>query len=94
MLCARTVESVCGGASPRRRRRTCLALAPKTDVFERGLEFVRRGMREGGQIVLEIWLATNPPKLIVDRTANKRHALHMMESTLNEMLNGECSQKL
>jgi len=65
---------------------TCLALAPKTDVFERGLEFVRRGMREGGSNRLEIWLATSPPKLIVDRTANKRHALHMMESTLNEML--------
>ena len=56
---------------------TCLALAPKTDVFERGLEFVRRGMREGGSNRLEVWLATNPPKLIVDRTANKRHALHL-----------------
>ena len=33
---------------------TCLALAPKTDVFERGLEFVRRGVREGGSNRLEV----------------------------------------
>jgi len=65
---------------------TCLVLAAAdVHIIEKGLEFVRRSMREGSSDRLEVWLATNPPKLIVDRTANKRHALYMM-STLNEIL--------
>ena len=46
---------------------TCLVLAAAdVHIIEKGLEFVRRSMREGSSDRLEVWLATNPPKLIVD----------------------------
>ena len=63
-----------------KRHGICIAIAPHQ--LTNAIEFLRAVDFERDRVEVQVWYATLPPRLLVDTTSNKRHALKLLDLEL------------
>ena len=63
-----------------KRHGICVAVAPHQ--LTNAIEFVRALDFKRDRVEVQVWYATLPPRLLVDTTSNKRHALKLLDLEL------------
>lgn len=60
---------------------TCVVVRDDDESRRRAIDFITRYMGlEDVSESLQVWTATLPPRMLVDATTNKQHAIHVLES--------------